>query len=172
MSDVQAELTNFRTVSMTTGGAANLEHMVAWDSSSGTLGDLIDVFTRERVNWVAAPPEFGAAGEYSGSGTHYGLGQNNAAGGQTVDNHSIIPTGFCYREIDPGTESGTWRMTQGYEVRTASSDWQQIPGATYEIARWFERQGDDLIAYCAKRGTDADSSMHRAVAQVPGYFRA
>lgn len=166
-----ADLTNFHTVSMTTGGAGNLEHVVAWESDTGSLSDLGEVYTREHVRWDSAPAEFGPAGEYSGSGNHYGLGQNNATGGQTVDNHSIIPTGFIYQEIADATQSGTWMMTQEYEVKSGTADWSGIPGATYEITRWFERQGDDLVAYCAKRGTGNDSSMHRAMAHVPGYFR-
>jgi hypothetical protein len=171
MPDDRAALTNFKTISMDTGGANNLEHVVGWESSSGAVEDLAHIVTREHVSWDDAPAEFGPAGEYAGSGNHYGLGQNNAAGGQTTDNHSIIPTGFVYKEIEDGKQSATWMMQQEYEFKTDDGDWQPIPGATYEITRWFERQGDNLVAYCAKRGTGGDSSMHRAMVSIPDYFK-
>ena len=165
------ELVNFGTSSMATGSANNLHHEVHWESSTGDLGDIAQIVTREHITWDAPPAEFGAVGEYTSSGEHYGLGDNKANGGSAVDDHSIIPTGFLYHDPDGGT-SPTWMMRQQYEFRTPeSSDWQPIDGATYEITRWFERQSDDLVAYCAKRGTGRDSTMHRAMVAVPGFFK-
>jgi hypothetical protein len=163
------ELVNFRTVEMSDGGANNLHHVVAWDSSTGDLADLSEVYTREHVSWDAAPPEFHPAAEYGGPGDHHGLGENLATGGTTIDDHSIIPTGFNPWLDAPG-ESSVWMMYQEYEVKTADADWAPIPGATYEITRWFERQGEALVMYCAKRGTGTDSSMTRAMCHVPGWY--
>jgi hypothetical protein len=53
-------------------------------------------------------------GEYLGDGEHFGLGNDNASGGSTVDDHSIIPTGFRYELADDATEYGTWMMWQQY----------------------------------------------------------
>jgi hypothetical protein len=165
-----ANLINFGTESMTDGGANNLHHVVTWESDTGDLNDLANVYTREHVTWGAPPAEFGAAGEYAGAGEHYGLGQNSAVGGQAVDDHSVIPTGFNYNLTADG-DSATWMMYQQYEMYTPETDWQPIPGATYEITRWFERHGPALVAYCAKRGTGTDSSMTRAMVHVPTWFR-
>src|SRR5438309_1777469 len=140
------ELIKFHTVSISTGGAGQLEHIVGWESSTGDLTDLANVFTREHVSWDAAPAELGASGAYTGSGEHHGLGQNNSVGGITNDSHSIIPPMFVYASIPDGSKSETWLMHQQYEVKPAGGDWQPIPGATYEITRWFERQGQTLVA--------------------------
>ncbi len=156
---------------MDTGGANNLHHAVEWKSSTGDLADLSHINTREHITWDAAPVEFGAAGEYTGAGEHHGLGNNNASGGNAVDDHSVVPTGFRYGLPEGQTQSGTWMMYQQYEYKTDDmSDWAPIEGAKYEITRWYERQGNDLVAYCAKRGTGTDSTMHRAMVHVPGYF--
>ncbi len=170
MPEGDAELINFTTISMAPGGAANLLHTVGWQSSTGNLGDLANVYTREHVMWDAAPAEFGPPGEYAGAGDHNGLGSNNATGGRTDDSHSIFPTGFKYGEIPDGGRSAVWTMRQVYEVKTADQDWQPIPGATYEISRWFEREGRTIRAYCAKRGTGTDNSSAEASAAVPDWF--
>jgi hypothetical protein len=165
-----AAIVNFGTESMADGGANNLHHVVSWESDTGDLSDLDGIFTREHISWDDPPEEFGAAGEYAGAGEHHGLGQNSAVGGQAVDDHSVIPTGFNYK-LDADGESSTWMMYQQYEVYTPEAgDWQPIPGASYEITRWFERQGAALVAYCAKRGTGTDSSMTRAMCYVPNWF--
>jgi len=171
MPEGDAQLINFRTVSMAAGSAANLVHVVGWESSTGNLGDLATVYTREQVSWDGAPAEFGMGGEYAGAGVHNGLGSNNATGGQTDDNHSIIPTGFkCPEDFADGTDSAVWTMRQEYQVKTADTDWQPIPGATYEISRRFQRQGRTLVVHCHKQGTGTDNTAADAVIQVPEYF--
>lgn len=171
MPEGDARLINFRTVSMSAGGAANLVHVVGWESSTGSLGDLSTVYTREQVSWDGAPAEFGMSGEYAGSGVHNGLGSNNATGGQTDDNHSIIPTGFkCPEDFNNGATSAVWTMKQEYQVKTADTDWQVIPGATYEISRWFDREGRTLVVHCHKQGTGSDTTSCDAEIRVPEYF--
>jgi len=61
-------------------------------------------------------------------------------------------------------------MKQQYEVKTADTDWQPIPGASYEIRRWFERRGRTIIAHCAKAGTGTDTTSAEAQAEVPEFF--
>lgn len=165
-----ANLINFGTESMTDGGANNLCHVLKWESDTGDLADLEGVYTREHVWWDAPPAEFGGSGEYASAGEHAGLGQNHATGGTTDDNHTVIPPGFRF-QLDADGQSGTWMMTQQYEMKTPDADWTPIEGATYEITRWFERQGKDLVAYCAKRGTGTDHSMTRAMQHVPNWYR-
>lgn len=164
------DLVNFGTISMGDGGANNLHHEVGWESSTGDLNDLAHIYTREHIQWEDAPPEWGPGGEYGSAGEHYGLGQNSAVGGSAIDDHSIIPTGFNPSLPEGQEQSSVWMTYQQYEWWTEETGWQPIPGATYEITRWFERQGDMLVAYCAKRGTGTDSSMHRSMVAVPGYF--
>jgi hypothetical protein len=164
-------LVNFGTVSMDTGSANNLHHVVGWQSDTGDLADLAHITTREHIWWDSAPAEFGPDGDYAGSGEHFGLGTNNAVGGTTVDDHSVLPPTFR-PDLPEGYEvSNVWMMYQQYEYSDdGGTSWQPIPGATYEITRWFEKQGTMLVAYCAKRGTGADSSMHRAMVALPNYF--
>ena len=95
----------------------------------------------------------------------------NGVGGKAIDDHAVIPTGFQPWLEDGQEQSETWFTYQQYEYwADGMADYAPIQGATYEITRWFERQGQDLVAYCAKRGTGNDSSMHRAMVHVPGYF--
>ena len=162
-------LINFKTKSMSTG-AATLHHEVCWESSTGSIADLAHIKTRERVSWDAAPPEFGPSAEYEGSGVHNGLGSNTASGGIGVDDHSIIPPGFNFQLAEDGS-SRVWTMNQQYEMQINGEEWIPVPGGQYQITRWFERKGTDLIAYTAKRGIN-DGSMHRAMVQVPNWFES
>jgi hypothetical protein len=167
-----ADIVNFKTTSMATNGTT-LAHSFSWESSTGSLGDLDGVKTREHVSWDAPPAEFKMEGEYSSAGEHHGQAFGEAKNGGGNDNHSIIPIPPAtkgYGDIDAGSESGTWMMRQEWEHDGGNGNWQPIEGATYEITRWYERQGNDLVAYCAKRGTGSDSSMHRAMYHWPGYF--
>ena len=154
-----------------TTGAATLHHKVVWESSTGNLEDLSHIKTRERVAWDAAPIEFGAPVEYQRSAFHNGLGTATANTGLNTDEHSIFPPEFKYQLAADG-ESKVWKMKQQYEMQIDGGDWLPIPDAAFEITRWFERKGKDLIAYTAKRGVaDAEGTMHRAMVKVPDWFK-
>ena len=167
-SNGRATLVNFRTRSMSTGSAATLHHEVVWVSDSGNLADLSHIQTREQVSWSPAPREFGSDTTYSTEGQHQGLGTRSATIGEGADDHSIIPPGFKYA-LDADGSSSVWLMRQQYQYQENDSDWQDIQGAHYEISRWFERVGNDLIAYTAKRGI-TEAGGHRAMIRVPGFF--
>ena len=163
----KAKIIKFKTKSMTTHAGA-LRHVVTWKSSTGKLTDLKEIRTREKVKWSAAPKEFGPTKEYTVSGFHYGLGTRSAIYGNGIDNHSIIPTEFNYQLNDDGI-SKVWIVNQQYEMQISSENWILIPNAEYKIIRWFERNGNDLIAYAAKKGIH-DRSMYIAKLSVPNWF--
>ncbi len=166
----KGNLIKFGTESMTTG-AATLHHKVVWESSTGNLEDLSHIKTRERVVWDSAPIEFGAPVEYQRSAFHNGLGTNGANSGFASDDHSIVPPEFKYQLATDG-ESKVWKMKQQYEMQIDGGDWVPIPDAVFEITRWFERKGKDLMAYTAKRRVaGVEGTMHRAMVKVPGWFK-
>jgi hypothetical protein len=161
-------ITEFSTDTMSTGAAATLHHQVMWNSSTGNLEDLAHIETREEISWEAAPQEFGPDQTYSTAGTHNGHGTSQAEAGQGTDDHSIIPTGFSYA-LDAAGSSAVWKMQQNYQYKANGGEWRNIQGASYEITRWFEREGSDLVAYVAKRGI-SEAKGHRAMVKVPNYF--
>ena len=168
---ISADIENWRTTILETQ-ANSLHHGIAWDSSTGHLPDLEGARIREHVTWTAAEVVFGPSRGYDVDGEHYGQATSDATIGSGNDFHLIIPTDFIYStNVVDGFKSEAWIMNQGYEyTKDNGRSWQAIPESRYQITRWFERRGDDLLAYCSKRGIDETDEMHRAALTVQGYF--
>lgn len=117
-------------------------------------------------NLGATAPEFGGTGDYAGAGQHNGLAETNAAAGGGADNHDIIPAqGFAGKnayKLDNDGTSGVWTLNQVYQMSVDGGEWTAIPNTRYQLTRWFERKGSDLIAYMSKRGIE-EGTMHRAM---------
>ena len=73
-------------------------------------------------------------------------------------------------QLEEDGTSQVWLMNQTYQMKVDGEEWGDVPGAQYQITRWFERKGNDLIAYAAKRGL-TDGKMHRAMINVPDWFK-
>ena len=165
-------LVNFHTLSIG-DGAATLKHEVGCESDTGNLQDLDHVKTREHIEWGGAPAEFCPDAVYAADGEHFGRGDAFGSTGKGEDNHDVFPKSFKLGQVSNSfTEDGTspnWVMTQHYQMKVGEADWQDIPGAAYQITRWLERRGDTLIAYVAKRGL-GESVMHRSLISLDNFF--
>ena len=163
----QGTIIKFKTKSMCKRAGA-LRHEVMWKSSTGNLVDLKEIRTREHIKWNPAPKEFGPTKAYTISGFHHGLGTRSAIHGLGTDNHSIIPVEFKY-QLSKNGKSKVWMVHQQYEMQIQTGEWIPIPGGEYQIVRWFERKGVDLIAYIIKKGVN-NRTMYITKQSVPNWF--
>jgi hypothetical protein len=152
----QGELINFRTENFGRRGY-ELEHNVQWDSSTGNLRDLGNVYTRERVTWQAAPPAFVhlLGSNYAAQGEHNGLNPNGnvATPGRNSDYHIAVGHGDGNIGQLAQGQSVTFTMNQTYQYRVGTQgEWQNIPGGEFRITRRLYRQGEKIFLEIIKTG--------------------
>ncbi|EMZ7034345.1 hypothetical protein ABE276_002378 [Salmonella enterica] len=147
---LRPHLINFRTRSLTKGGAGAINHSLIWQSDTGSLGDLEHIRVREKVCWQnpARSIQPYVIKEYRQAGTHYGMG--NAvftAGhiGQGNDTHAALGpfSPEVLHFVGPGELE--FVITQTYQQSNDHGiSWTDIPNGTYRIQRIARRVGTKL----------------------------
>lgn len=138
---LRATPTGFTTVRMTSEtGDTILRHVFRWTSDTGSMADLAQVFTREKVTWPQWPAALlaciglphGAA--YIISGHHSGLATNPANVGQGQDDHALMGP---FNQVMLNYKGAPVRapMDQVYEYSHDRASWLPIPNSTYSIVR-------------------------------------
>jgi hypothetical protein len=138
---LRATPTEFTTVRMSSQmNDAILRHEFRWTSDTGSMQDLAQVFTRERVTWQQWPaaltncigPSHGE--EYTRPGQHTGLANNPANIGKGQDDHALLGP-FNETVLNYNGPAVRALMEQVYEYSHDRVDWLPIPHSTYSIVR-------------------------------------
>ena len=144
---LRGKLVDFRTVSLTKGGAGAIVHVLGWKSDTGSLADLAHLRVRERIVWPAPAP---AAvpyliPEYRVAGEHFGMGNavyTQGSAGRGDDTHAALgPFGPPVLTF-AGPGSLEYVIAQTYEQSdNAGGTWTAIPDSAYTIRRVVTRVG-------------------------------
>jgi hypothetical protein len=154
---MKASLVNFRTRSLVALPGGNIKHDAVWESDSGNLQDLADVFVREKVSWGAASVQASNYLDraYRNPGQHFGVGNavtSPGSAGNMSDTHDAtgawIPTIVNF--AGPGTVS--YLCSQVYQYSDDNrATWHNIPNSTYEILRTVAVAGKKIKMEILKR---------------------
>lgn len=139
-----ARLVNWRTSSINENDGI-INHNLNWDSSTGLLGDLDDVYTREHVEWSSGCPwASNNYSEYLQAGEHFGYGSSKADMGVGQDSHQCTQPYPDEKKIMPGKKQN-FVMTQVYQYSLDGTTYNDIPNSNYILernlsrGRWFSK---------------------------------
>jgi hypothetical protein len=147
-------------------------HKLTWESSSGDLGHLAGIRTRERVAF-AGPTQASAFSEAADPDQSFVQEGSSADFGEASDDHSVmLPCLIVTWPIQPGFVEAT----QWYEYKDENGTWQTIGGtAIFLLRKEVYNNGNEWVLKFVKRNAPGNPDpflfqMHYRIGPQP--FRA